>query len=334
MDHETIDAGAANVGEALRAMARLREALQTLPFFGSGKAIWFQGCSFLGDERVAAAAPVVEAVAGLAELLADFEWRGVRLVVSSGKVDKRRTFYRTMEKIGRVEEQASLSFEMRDWAERAADHLRQHLKSLGKEISEEVLGQLVTAVGPNLAQLQSESEKVATYVGSAPEVKAEDVAAVVARNKQARAFALGDALGDRNLARVVRCLDEELWQLETDRDRSEIGIVYGLVGKVRAMLFAKELLQAGRIRMDRDYTRFRAELERMPADGFPADRKFSPLGINPYVLFRAAQQSRNYQTAELVRAMERLLRCQIELITSSGESTLVLQRAVMDICRS
>ena len=37
MDHEIIDAGVANSGEALKALARLREALQTLPFFGGGK---------------------------------------------------------------------------------------------------------------------------------------------------------------------------------------------------------------------------------------------------------------------------------------------------------
>ena len=37
MDHEIIDATVANSGEALKVVARLREALQTLPFFGSGK---------------------------------------------------------------------------------------------------------------------------------------------------------------------------------------------------------------------------------------------------------------------------------------------------------
>ena len=35
MDHEILDGNVANSGEALKALARLREALQTLPFFGS-----------------------------------------------------------------------------------------------------------------------------------------------------------------------------------------------------------------------------------------------------------------------------------------------------------
>jgi len=37
MDHETIDASVTTKDEAFRALAKLREALQTLPFFGSGK---------------------------------------------------------------------------------------------------------------------------------------------------------------------------------------------------------------------------------------------------------------------------------------------------------
>src|SRR5512135_2294709 len=53
MDHEIIDAAVNNSGEALKVLARLREALQTLPFFGSGKVVWLQNCNFLGDERTA-----------------------------------------------------------------------------------------------------------------------------------------------------------------------------------------------------------------------------------------------------------------------------------------
>ena len=34
MDHETIDAAVGNTGEALASLAKLREALNTLPFFG------------------------------------------------------------------------------------------------------------------------------------------------------------------------------------------------------------------------------------------------------------------------------------------------------------
>ena len=36
-----------------KALDRLQEALQTLPFFGQGKVVWFQNCNFLAEERPA-----------------------------------------------------------------------------------------------------------------------------------------------------------------------------------------------------------------------------------------------------------------------------------------
>src|SRR5882762_9538963 len=85
MDHEIIDASVANSGEALKVFGKLREALQTLPFFGSGKAVWLQNCNFLADERTASAQVVIETLADLAQELKAFSWENVRLLISAGK---------------------------------------------------------------------------------------------------------------------------------------------------------------------------------------------------------------------------------------------------------
>ena len=47
-DNEIIEAHSANAGEAVKALGRLHEAIDTLPFFGGGKVVWFKGCNFLG----------------------------------------------------------------------------------------------------------------------------------------------------------------------------------------------------------------------------------------------------------------------------------------------
>ena len=176
---------------------------------------------------------------GLTELAADlktFEWRNVRLLISAGKVDKRKTFYKTMEKIGAVETFAALSLDDKDWASKAEDHALKQLKVLKKTIGDEALSELVSNVGPNLRQLTSEVEKLALYTGDRPQINVDDVDAIVTRNKQARAFALGDALGDRDLPRLLRCLDEEMWEMKFDSQKSEIGLLYGLISKIRAMM--------------------------------------------------------------------------------------------------
>lgn len=333
MDHEIIDASVTNSSEALKALARLRESLQTLPFFGSGKAIWLRDCNFLGDERAATAQAVTETLAGLAQELKEFPWQGVRLVISAGKVDKRKTFYKAIDKIGAVESFAGWSVDDRDWASQAEVWARRELRARQKEISEEALAELVSRVGPNARLLNSEIEKVSLYVGERTEITAADVEAVCTTNKFARAFALGDALGDRNLPRLLRCLDEELWEirLKIDKDKSEFGLLYGLITKVRAMLQLKEMIREGWVKPTSDYGRFKLQMERVPVDKLPEDRRYNPLALNPYVLFKALPQAANYTQDELVRAMDLLLRCNQQLIFSNLDEALVLQQTLVQI---
>ncbi|MGA9451702.1 MAG: DNA polymerase III subunit delta [Verrucomicrobiia bacterium] len=330
MDHEIIEAAVVNSGEALAAMARLREALQTLPFFGSGKVIWLRDCNFLGDERAASAQAVTETLTELAEELKKFSWQGVRLLISAGKVDKRKTFFKTLDKIGTVETLSGWADD-KDWANRAEIEARSAIRTRQKEIAEEALAELINRIGPNPRLLDGEIEKLCLFVGNRKQIEAGDVAAICTRNKTARAFALGDALGDRDLPRMLSGLDEELWELKFDPRKSEIGLLYGLISKVRAMLLLKEMLRAGWIKPEADYNRFKAQLERVPAEKLPADKRFNPLSLNPYVLYKALPHAKKYSEDELVRAMDLLLRCNQQLVSSGLDEALVLQQALVQI---
>jgi DNA polymerase-3 subunit delta len=331
MDHEIIEATVSNSGDALKIVSRLREALQTLPFFGSGKVVWLRDCNFLGDERAASAQAVTETLAELAEELKIFKWQNVRLLISAGKVDKRKTFFKTLDKIGSVESFAGLSVDDKDWVERAEVTARTAIRERQKEISEEALSELVSRVGPNARQLESEIEKLCVFTGDRKKIEFADVAAVCARNKTARAFALGDALGDRDLPRLLKRLDEELWETRLDPKKSEIGLLYGLISKVRAILLLKEMLREGWVKDTRDYNHFKSQLERVPADKLPADKRFNPLALNPYVLYKALPQVKKYSQSELIRAMDLLLRCNQRLVGSGLDEALVLQQALVQI---
>ena len=331
MDHEIIDASVANSGEALKVFGKLREALQTLPFFGSAKAVWLQNCNFLGDERTASAQAVTEGLAELAQELKGFSWENVRLLVSAGKVDKRKIFYKTLDKLGAVESFAGWSVDDRDWAAQAEAWAHKAIRAREKEISDEALAEFVSRVGPNPRSLENEVEKLTLYVGERKEIAVEDVAAICTRNKTARAYALGDALGDRDLALLLRRLDEELWEVKLDPQKSEIGLLYGLISKIRAMILLQEMLREGWIKPETDYYRFKAQLERVPAEQLPEDRRFNPLAINPYVLFKALPQVKRYGQAELVRAMELLFQCNHRLVSSNLDESLVLQQTLVQI---
>ncbi len=330
-DEEILDATAANSDEALKAVARLREALQTLPFFGGTKTIWFRDCNFVGEDRVSEAQAVLDTMAEVARELAAFQWSGVRLLVSAGRIDRRRTFAKTLEKIAAVEHYPGLSSEDRDWQEKAENLVVGEFKTLGKRADPEATSAFVEQVGANARQIASEAHKLAAYVGDRDRITLADVEAIVTRGRHARAFALGDAVGERQLGKALRHLDEELWALRSDKQKSEIGLLYGLIGKVRAMLLAKELVAEGLLRPGHDYGAFAAQVKSLPADRLPTDKRYNPREINAYVLFRAAQHSRNYSREELVQAMEELLQSNRRLVGSSLAGGLVLQMALTRI---
>ena len=330
MDHETIDARAGTVDEALTAMARLREGLNTLPFFGGAKVVWFKDCSFLGDDRTSGSTTVTEALAELADFLKSFQWQGVRLLVSAGKADKRRSFYKTLEKLGPVELFEAWSIDQKDWAMQAETATSRALRARKKNISDDALAELVAAVGPHAQQLQTEVEKLALYTGDRADITRADVAAIVTRNKSARAFAVADALADRDLPKLLRTLDEELWSMQFDKKKSEIGLLYGVISKVRVLLLLKEMIREGWLRPGGD---LRHQIDRIPADQLPADKKFNPLAMHPFVLQRAMTQVGKYSSDELVAAMGLLLDCNRRLVSSGLDEALVLQQTLLQIVR-
>ena len=72
----------------------------------------------------------------------------------------------------------------------------------------------------------------------------------------------------------------------------------------------------------------------LPADSLPDDKRFNPLSMNPYVLFKALPHARRYSTAELVRAMDLLLQCNQRLIFSNLDDSLILQQTLVQIVHS
>lgn len=332
-DTDIIEARVSNAGEALRVLGRVREALQTLPFFGSERVVWLRDCNFLGDDRTAGAAAVTEALAGFAQELKTFRWTGVRLLISAGKVDRRRVFFKTIESAGACEEHAGLSFDDRDWAERAESHAQAELAARSKRIAPDALAQLVATVGPNLRQLSAEAEKLSLYAGDRPALTAADVAAVVSRGRHARSFALAEALGDRDLTAALRALDEELWEIRAkiDRDKSAIGLLYGLISKVRLLLILKELIRLGHLRADLEYGRVKPALARIPEGLLPAEKRYNPVTMHAFPVSKALAQTRHYTLPELVQAMEILLTCNQRLVTSTVEESIALQQALVAI---
>ena len=112
---------------------------------------------------------------------------------------------------------------------------------------------------------------------------------------------------------------------------AQIGLLYGLISKVRAMLLARGLADEGLLPATRDYRSFSSQLKSLPADRLPADRRYNPMEVNAYVLFRAAAHAPRFTVPELVAAMEELLRCNRRMVSSGLDSGMALQLSITRI---
>jgi DNA polymerase-3 subunit delta len=332
MDHEVLEAGAGSVDEALTRLRRLREALNTLPFFGGEKLIWFRDCTFLGEDRTGQSATVTEALGELAEQWKTFRWSGLRLLISAGKPDKRRVFFKTLDKQAEVEFFGSLA-EEKDWADRVEAEALKQFRAAHKTIADEALAEFVARVGPNLRTLHNEVEKLILYSGDQAEITLAAVQLLTPLQKLAEGFALGEAVGERDLVRALHVLDEELWTIRTgaDKKRSEIGLVYGLISKMRLLLLVKELRRTGQLRPARDYNSFRSQVALIDASQLPTDKRFNPLAGHPFPVFQALKQVDRWEPPDLVRAMDLLLEANVQLVASGLDEAVVLQRTLIEI---
>ena len=119
--------------------------------------------------------------------------------------------------------------------------------------------------------------------------------------------------------------------MQTDSQRNEIGLLYGIISKMRTILFLKEMVKEGWIRPDMQYQQFKGALDRIPPEAVPQDRKFNPLAMHPFMLYNSLGHTKRYSSEELVRAMELLLIANQRLVTTSTDEALILQDTLIRI---
>lgn len=327
---ETVEGRVDNSSQAVAALKRVDESLNTLPMFGGTRTIWLKNVNFLGGSRTGESEEVVAQLESLAELLKRGLAPGFALVISAIDLDTRRSFYKTLEKVGEVIAVAG-GADTRgkiDVAQLEA-FARDQVKSQGKQMRDEALQALIELTGANYRALASEVEKLATFVGDRMEITADDVAAIGSASHGLVVWTLADSIAERKLSKALKQLDQLLFQGE-----SAIRMLFALINKMRMLLLVRELIDRNVLIATPDFGRFNACLQRVPsrgADGMPSDRRFNPLLAPPFVLFKTAQQAANYTRDELRHAMELLLDANKRLVSSSLDEKVVMEQTLIMI---
>lgn len=327
---DLIEGDTANQEAALTVIGRLIEALFTVGLFGGEKLVWLKSTELFADTVTTRADAVKDALNDLGDKLKRGLPPGVTLLVSAIGCDRRRTVYKTIEKLGMVR-----LFEAPDPSRQHSDEeflefIQAKLRGEKKQMDAAAVQAFRELVAPDFRELANELEKLTLYVGARPTITATDVRAICSASRQAVIWELTDTLGARNLPAAIRAVENLLAGGE-----NAIGVVMMLVGQFRLMLLARDLMDRNLLTPGRGAGggfQYVTAFERLPETQvahFPRTKEGKL--PNAWRLYRCALAAAHFSTAELIRAMEQLLDANRQLTSTGLDERLVLEEALVKI---
>jgi DNA polymerase III subunit delta len=331
---ETIDAVAENAEHAALRIRSAIEALQTLPFFGSSKVVWLKNANFLGDSQIGRAASVQSALEELSKLIENGLGSDVIFLVSATEVDKRRSFYRSLVKRAELQIFDRLDSSRSGWEEEAIEVVRRRAKKRKLQFDEDALDLFVLLTGGDTRQIENELEKIDIFLGTGgtafhavPRVTVDLVRELVPLSRAGVIFELSNALAMRDLELALMLVRRLL-----DQGENAIGILLvAILPTVRNLLLAKDLIERHHLARPRSPFQFISAINRLPAEATDHLPRKKDGSINAYPLGIAAQQADQFETKQLVRAMEACLEANLQLVTTQLDHELVLTEAVVKL---
>ncbi len=326
--HETIDGIADNSDSAFEICSSTIQALQTIPMFGGDKVVWLRNANFLGDNVTGRSQRTEAGVESLRATLAHGLPDGVKFLLTAQGVDKRRAFWKFIEKSADVQAYDRIDTSRDDWQEQVAALVTRRAGELGLEFEKDALAIFVLLAGEQSQQIGNELEKLDLFLG--PErrtITEEDVNMLVPLSRAAVVFEIGKAIQTANAARAIQLIDQQL-----EADESAIGIMRAsIIGVVRNLFLAKLIVERFKTPTG-NYQAFAGALNRLPEN----DRAWLPQkkdgsGVNVFPIFLALQNSANFDLTGLQHVMEATLKADQALVTTGLDHRLVLHRLIVEI---
>ena len=326
--HETIDGIADNSESAFEICSTTVQALLTLPMFGGDKVVWLRNANFLADNVTGRSQRTEAGVESLRATLERGIPHGVKFLLTAQGVDKRRGFWKFIEKAAAVQVHDRIDTSRDDWQDQVARLVTGRAKELGLRFHPDALALFVMLAGEQSQQIGNELEKLDLYLGEERrEVTEDDVRVLVPLSRAAVVFEIGKAIQLGNAARAIQLIDQQL-----EADESAIGIMRAsIIGVVRNLFMAKLIIEKFKVPTG-NYSAFSGGLNRLAeADRAWLPQKKDGSGVNVFPIFLAADNAKNFELSGLQHVMEATLKADQALVTTGLDHRLILHRLIAEI---
>jgi DNA polymerase-3 subunit delta len=326
--HETIDGIADNSDSAFEICSSTIQALQTIPMFGGDKVVWLRNANFLGDNVTGRSQRTEAGVESLRAALEHGLPEGVKFLLTAQGVDKRRAFWKFIEKAADVQVCDRIDTSRDDWQEQVASLVTRRAGELGLDFEPDALAIFVMLAGEQSQQIGNELEKLDLYLGPGRRtITEDDVNVLVPLSRAAVVFEIGKAIQNGNAARAIQLIDQQL-----EADESAIGIMRAsIIGVVRNLFMARLIVEKFKVPTG-SYQAFSGGLNRLPEN----DRAWLPQkkdgsGVNVFPIFLALPNAANFDLEALQHVMEATLKADQSLVTTGLDHRLILHRLIVEI---
>ncbi len=326
--HETIDGIADNSESAFEICSTTVQALLTMPMFGGDKVVWLRNANFLADNVTGRSQRTEAGVESLRATLEKGIPDGVKFLLTAQGVDKRRGFWKFIEKAANVQVHDRIDTSRDDWQEQVARLVTGRAKELGLRFHPDALALFVMLAGEQSQQIGNELEKIDLYLGEERrEVTEDDVRVLVPLSRAAVVFEIGKAIQIGNASRAIQLIDQQL-----EADESAIGIMRAsIIGVVRNLFMAKLIIDKFKVPTG-NYNAFSGGLNRLPeADRAWLPQKKDGSGVNVFPIFLAADNAKNFELSGLQQILEATLKADQALVTTGLDHRLILHRLIVEI---
>lgn len=325
-NHEIVEGNALKADDALSIVGQLIQAIMTYSMFGD-KVVWLRNATFFGSDRTSESESVLNEVISLTHQLEKGLPDGVKLIISADKIDKRRAFWKFLEKNADLQVHDRIDMSQHGWEDQVAALVLNKAAEVDLEFEAEALELFVNLAGEATQQIVNELEKLRLYLGDRKVVTIDDVRLMVPLSREGVIFEIGRALQAGNAARAIELIDEQL-----EMGESAVAIIRAaIIPTVRNLFMARIVLDLTQSSA-RSYNDFQSAVNRLPAEKKAwLPMKKSGDGYNIYPVFLSAQGANSFTLKNLEAIMHATARADKLLVTTGLDERMVLHRLVTQI---
>jgi len=223
---------------------------------------------------------------------------GTCLVITADKIDRKRKIYKALTKVkGAVACEAPKENVLVTW-------IRDKAKNQGYSMSTNAARALVNRVGTHPGVLVQELNKTLIYVGKNKEVSEKEVQEVVGETRLETIFSLTDALKNKNPHKALELLNNQL-----DHGEEPIKIMGMIAWQFRVIWEVKNYQQRN----------------------IPSNQIAKIMGVNPFMVEKALQHTKNFSYQQLRSAYLQLTRADRSLKSTSQDPIFVMQTLILEL---